>query len=73
MASLPHLADIQCRKLVFEPGSRIIVRHYRPLDAHEKRKIRRAVEKWARVAVEVLFVDVTVYDISVEPPALVLP
>ena len=62
----PRLADVQCSRLKFEPGDRVRVRVYRRLDRAERRKLRRTVEKWAGVDIEVLIVDGTQMEVTVE-------
>jgi hypothetical protein len=66
MNRLPKIADVQCQRLRFEPGDRIIVRVYSDLDRDQKRKLLKSVQKWAGSDVEVLLVDMRKYDIEVE-------
>jgi len=55
---LPRLADVQCSKMQFSPGDRILVRLQQPGSTREDRAaIKRMVEKWAGDIVEVLVVD----------------
>jgi hypothetical protein len=61
----PRIAEVQCSRLQFEPGDRIIVRVYQPLDKEAKRKLRKTVEKWGG-DVEVLIVDCTVFDVDID-------
>ena len=62
----PRLADVQCSRLQFQPGDRILVRSYHKLDVSETRKLRKTIEKWAGVSVEVLIYDGTEMEITVE-------
>lgn len=62
----PRIADVQCSRLKFEPGDRLIVRIYQKIDNEAKRKLKKSVEKWAGDVVEVLLVDCTVFDIEVD-------
>ncbi len=59
------LADVQCSRLKFEPGDRIIVRVHHRIDRDQERKLRRTVEKWAGTDVEVLIVNTTQFDLEV--------
>ena len=67
-----QLADVQCRRLTFEPGSAILVKVNRKLAPDEEKKIRRAVEKWARCGtdgVEVLIVNTNDFVVEYVSPA----
>lgn len=66
MARRPGLADVQCSRLVFEPGDRVIVRHFGKLDSDQRRKLRKTIERWAGVDVEVLIVDTSRMEVRVE-------
>ena len=63
---LPKIANVQCSRLVFQPGDRLIVRVCSDLDRDQKRKLLQSVRKWAGTDVEVLLVDVRVFDIEIE-------
>jgi hypothetical protein len=65
MNATPKIANVQLTRLKFEPGDRIVVRVYERLDKQQKRKLRRSVQKWAG-DVEVLLVDMRVFDIEVD-------
>ena len=66
MNRLPKIANVQCSRLVFEPGDRIIVRVCTDLDRDQNRKLLQSVQKWAGTDVEVLLVDVRKFDIEIE-------
>lgn len=66
MPQRPRIADVQCNRLRFEPGDRVIVRVYQPLDRDALQKLRRGVERWAGSDVEVLIVNCCVFDVTVE-------
>lgn len=63
----PRLADVQCCRLQFQPGDRVVVRIYQKLDQSQQRRLKKSVEKWAG-DVEVLIVDCTVFDVKVLKP-----
>jgi hypothetical protein len=64
--SKPGIADVQCSRLRFEPGDRIIVRSTSRLDSDQQRKLRRSIRKWAGCEVEVLFVCLLDFDVEVQ-------
>lgn len=67
MSLKPRLADVQCKPLRFLPGDRILVRIHHRLEREEKQKLRRTIEKWAGVPVEILiFCDLDM-EIQIEP------
>ncbi len=66
MAVIPRLADVQCTRLKFLPGDRILVRSKHRLDRAAQRKLRRTVERWAGAAVEVLIVCLPDVDVEIE-------
>lgn len=66
MAKRPGIVDVQCRRLVFQPGDRILVRHYGKLDSDQKRRLRKRITKWAGVDVEILIVDSTEMEIILD-------
>ena len=57
MAKRPRLAEVNCTRLAFEPGDRVLVRTYHPLSDDERRKLQRAVQRWAGTDIEVLIID----------------
>lgn len=63
---MPKLADVQCTRLKFEPGDRVIVRVHDRLDGDQKRKLLKTVQKWAGTDVEVLLVDMRLFDVEVD-------
>jgi len=65
-ARLPKIANVQCSRLVFQPGDRIIVRVCTDLDRDQKAKLLRSVRIWAGTDVEVLLIDVRKFDIEIE-------
>ena len=66
MAKTPRLADVQCTRMQFGPGDRLLVKSRRPINKEEKKKIHRMVQKWAGDHVEVLVIDLTQLEIEVE-------
>ena len=62
----PGLAEVQCCRLKFEPGDRVIVRVFEKISDDQRKKLRRTVEKWAGVDIEVLIVDNTRMDVTIE-------
>ncbi len=66
MGVRPRIADVQCSRLVFQPGDRILVRVYHKIDKDQMRKLRKSVTKWAGCDVEVLIINALDMDIEVE-------
>ena len=62
----PRLADVQCSRLKFEPGDRLLVRVHVALSPDQKRKLKKSVEKWAGDCVEVLIYNELEMSIDVE-------
>ncbi len=62
----PRIADVQCSRLVFEPGDRLLVRTTHRLNNEEKRKLRKSILKWAGVEVEVLIICLLDLDIEIQ-------
>lgn len=53
MPKIPRLAEVQCSKIQFSPGDRLIVRTTHRLSAEEKRKLIQTIQRWAGVEIEV--------------------
>ena len=73
MTLRPRLADVRCTRLKFEPGDRILVRSFHRLTPDEERKLRRTIQRWAGVEVEVLIYSTQDCEIEVEKRGRVLP
>jgi hypothetical protein len=67
----PRLADVQCSRLKFEPGDRVIVRVYRPIDSVQEKRLKRTVERWAGDQVEVLVINALEMSVNVEPAKII--
>jgi len=64
----PTLADVRCSRINFEKGDRVLVTVYAPLDRDQRRKLTKTVQRWAGIDVEVLVVDGTRMEVTVERP-----
>ena len=64
--ALPGIANVQCSRLRFEPGDRVIVRTISRLDNDQKKKLKKSITKWAGAEVEILIVCLLDFDIEVE-------
>lgn len=62
----PKLADVKCSRYHFQPGDRLLVRVYEPMDLERMQHLRRTVQKWAGPDVEVLIYNVTKMEVEVE-------
>ena len=72
MTRLPRLAEVHCTRIRFDPGDRIIVDVYHPLDKDERKKLIRTILKWAGVEIEVLIVNRMRMEVKIEKPKLIL-
>lgn len=66
MAIMPRIADVQCTRLQFQPGDRILVRSHHRMDEDQKRKLRRSIQKWAGCEVVILIINTMDFDLTVE-------
>jgi hypothetical protein len=66
MAAVPRLADVHCTPLRFQPGDRILVRVLHPISPEDRKKLKRAVERWAGNCVEVFVYDTSSMEIEIE-------
>ena len=62
----PKLSDVQCSRVVFQPGDRVLVRVYHNLDWEQERKLRRTIQKWAGVDVEILIINPLEMELKIE-------
>lgn len=62
----PRLAEVSCSRIKFEPGDRILVRTHHKLTQDEQKKLKKSIEKWAGEPIEVLIVNLSDMDISIE-------
>jgi hypothetical protein len=61
-----RIADVDCSRIQFKPGDRVLVRVYQPIEYEARKKLQRAVEKWVGVDIEVLVYDATQMEINIE-------
>jgi hypothetical protein len=66
MTVVPRIADVQCSRLVFQPGDRILVKTNYRLDPEARRKLTAGIRKWAGCEVEVLIYSKLDMEISIE-------
>ena len=62
----PRIADIQCSRIQFQPGDRVLVRSYHNLSKDQVRRLRKSIQKWAGCEVEVLIYNGMEMEIAVE-------
>jgi len=60
------IADVQCSRLKFQPGDRVLVRVYNRLDKDQAAKLRKGIQKWAGPDVEIMVYSPLDMEISVE-------
>ena len=69
----PGIADVQCRRMTFQPADRIIVRVRDKLDSYQKKRLRKSVRKFAGCEVEVLIINELEMDFEVQKGMAVMP
>lgn len=72
MGKMPRIADVQCTRLKFEPGDRILVRTHHRMNSEQKKSICRGIQKWAGCEVEVLIVCLLDMDVEIDRKSIVL-
>ncbi len=60
------IADVQCSRLQFQPGDRILVKVYQRLDKDQAAKLRKGIQKWAGPDVEILIYSPLDMEITIE-------
>lgn len=65
----PRIAEVQCSRLKFQPGDRVLVRSIHRLELEEVKKLTRSIKRWAGVDVEVLIYCTQDLDIEIEKTA----
>lgn len=66
MDRMPRLVDINCTRLQFQPGDRILVKTNFMPSIEQEKKLRAQINKWAGVEVEVFVYCGLAMDIKVE-------
>ena len=61
-----RLADVQCSRMQFEPGDKLIVNVNHPLDKDAHTRLMATIQKWAGVDVNILIVDRTQMQVRLE-------
>jgi hypothetical protein len=70
----PRLADVQCSRLRFEPGDRVLVRVRTPITNEQERKLRRSVARWAGIDDDcVMVINALEMSINVQPTPKIVP
>jgi len=75
----PRLADVQCSRMQFQPGDRVLVKVHlsQPMTREDERRVRKMVERWAGDYVEVLVIDTTLMEVTKlgqeEQPGIIYP
>ena len=68
--AIPRLADVQCSRMQFVPGDRILVKVKADLSAEQHRRLRKSVERWAGNCVEVLIVNCLTTEVILDRRAI---
>ena len=62
----PNIAEVNCTKIQFRDGDRVLVRVYRPLDQAQVTALVKSIRRWAGALVEILVVNAAAYDIEIQ-------
>ena len=66
MVLIPRIADVQCSRLTFQPGDRLVVKSKHRLDAASIKKLLNSVRRWSGPDVELIYICTLDYEIEVE-------
>lgn len=62
----PNIAEIDCSRIRFQDGDRVLVRTYANYDAGQMARMRAMIRRWAGCEVEVMFYNANAMEITVE-------
>jgi len=66
MPVLPRIAEVQCSRIQFQPGDRVLVKIFHNISVEQTKHLRQSIVKWAGTDVEVLIYNATEMEIKVE-------
>ena len=66
MNQRPRIADVQCSKIHFDPGDKILIRTTHRLDHLEKEKLKKSISKWAGCELDIFIYCVLDMDMTIE-------
>ena len=66
MAVRPRIADVQCSRLQFQPGDRVLVKSTHRLGPDSQKKLRRSIQRWAGCEIEVLIICLLDMDLEID-------
>ena len=66
MSIKPRFADLKCSKINFNPGDRVLVRTTHRLNYEDNKKLKKLIEKWAGVELEILIICILDLDLEIE-------
>jgi len=67
MTVRPRIADVQCSRLQFQPGDRVLVKSTHRLGVDVQKKLRRSIQRWAGCEIRIFFVNVMDFDLEIVP------
>jgi hypothetical protein len=73
LPALPRVANIDCSRIGFQPGDRVLVKCFHRLDSDQERKMRQTICRWAGCEVEVLIVCTQDMDLTIEHSSILPP
>ena len=63
----PRLAEVNCTKVQFQPGQRLLVRVWHSLTIPEQDKLKKTIKRWVGTPdVEILIIDARKMEIEIE-------
>lgn len=66
MSVIPRIADVKCQRIVFRPGDRVLVRCLHRLEDEQVRRLKKSIQRWAGVDVEVLIYNPLDFNLEIE-------
>jgi len=61
-----RLAEVSCSKVQFSPGDKLLVNVFFSMTNEEKKKLRITINKWAGCELNILIVDNTKMEITID-------
>ena len=65
---MPSLAQVNCSRIQFQPGDRVLVRVYETMSKGRLDRLKSTVQRWAGPGVEVLIYNCTKMEVTIGQP-----
>lgn len=69
----PRIEEVHCSRIRFEPGDRVLVKVRAHLTPEQRKRIHSSVQRWTGDAVEILVIDTTQMELTVEKRLQIRP